>query len=138
MIDRGDRCRVTATLRPGLQPGHDLFNLFDIFLDARRLHLAEPDALLGGVHEILAVPKDGDDRNPQGVEEAHELCKALGVLARAIGHDGELAIAAIDFQLNDPSVQMTEEETELFWRERVRLMKSLVQLRYAQAQRTSF
>jgi len=52
--------------------------------------------------------------------------------------DIENAIAAIDFQLNDPSVRMTEEETELFWRERVRLMKSLVQLRYAQAQRTSF
>jgi len=52
--------------------------------------------------------------------------------------DIENAIAAIDYQLNDPAVQMTEEETELFWRERVRLMKSLVQLRYAQAQRTSF
>lgn len=52
--------------------------------------------------------------------------------------DIEDAIAAIDFQLNDPAVQMTQEETELFWRERVRLMNSLVQLRYAQAQRTSF
>jgi len=52
--------------------------------------------------------------------------------------DIENAIAAIDFQLNDPSVQMTGEETELFWRERVRLMKSLVQLRYAQAQRAAF
>jgi hypothetical protein len=52
--------------------------------------------------------------------------------------DIENAIAAIDFQLNDSSVQMTEDETELFWRERVRLMKSLVQLRYAQAQRTAF
>ena len=40
-------------------------------------------------------------------------------------------------ELNDPAVQMTQEETELFWRERVRLMNSLVQLRYAQAQRTS-
>ena len=52
--------------------------------------------------------------------------------------DIESAIAAIDFQLNDAGVQMTPEETELFWRERVRLMKSLVQLRYAQAQRTAF
>jgi hypothetical protein len=47
-------------------------------------------------------------------------------------------IAAIDYQLNDPAVQMTAEEKELFWRERVRLMKSLVQLRYAQTQRASF
>ena len=47
-------------------------------------------------------------------------------------------IAAIDFQLNNKAQPLTEDEQELFWRERVRLMKSLVQLRYAQAQRTSF
>jgi hypothetical protein len=47
-------------------------------------------------------------------------------------------IAAIDFELNDPGVEMTPEEEELFWRERVRLMKLLVQMRYAQAQRTAF
>ncbi|MDH3531318.1 MAG: hypothetical protein OEO82_00230 [Gammaproteobacteria bacterium] len=47
-------------------------------------------------------------------------------------------IAAIDYQLGDAGVQMTPEETEIFWRERVRLMNSLVQLRYAQAQRTAF
>jgi len=47
-------------------------------------------------------------------------------------------IAAIDYQLNDSSTQMTPEEQEIFWRERVRLMNSLVQLRYAQAQRAAF
>ena len=47
-------------------------------------------------------------------------------------------VAAIDYQLNDPDVQMTSEETEIFWRERVRLMKLLVRLRYAQAQRTAY
>jgi hypothetical protein len=47
-------------------------------------------------------------------------------------------IAAIDYQLNDPDVSMTSEEQEVFWRERVRLMKLLVRLRYAQAQRTAF
>jgi len=47
-------------------------------------------------------------------------------------------IAAIDYQLNDPSLQMTEADEEIFWRERVRLMKLLVGLRYAQAQRTGF
>ena len=47
-------------------------------------------------------------------------------------------IAAIDYQLNDPQIRMTPEEQEVFWRERVRLMKLLVQLRYAQAQRTAF
>ncbi len=52
--------------------------------------------------------------------------------------DLEDRIAAIDYQLNDPDVQMTSSDRELFWRERVRLMNSLLQLRYAQAQRAAF
>ena len=52
--------------------------------------------------------------------------------------DLEDRIAAIDYQLSDPVVQMTQREQEIFWGERVRLMKSLVRLRYAQAQRTAF
>ena len=52
--------------------------------------------------------------------------------------DLEDRIAAIDYQLNDPSINMLDEDRELFWRERVRLMKSLLQLRYAQAQRAAF
>lgn len=47
-------------------------------------------------------------------------------------------IAAIDYQLNDPTVAMTDEDKHIFWRERVRLMKLLVGLRYAQAQRASY
>lgn len=47
-------------------------------------------------------------------------------------------IAAIDYQLNDPSYAMTDDEKEIFWRERVRLMKLLVGLRYAQAQRSGY
>ncbi len=47
-------------------------------------------------------------------------------------------ISAIDFQLSDPEIRMTPEDQELFWRERVRLMKLLVRLRTAQAQRTAF
>jgi len=47
-------------------------------------------------------------------------------------------IAAIDYQLNDATVTMTDEDEHIFWRERVRLMKLLVGLRYAQAQRAAF
>jgi hypothetical protein len=47
-------------------------------------------------------------------------------------------IAAIDYQLNDPEAEWAEGDKEIFWRERVRLMKLLLQLRYAQAQRTAF
>ena len=52
--------------------------------------------------------------------------------------DLEDRVAAIDYQLNSPDVTMSDEDRELFWRERVRLMKSLLQLRYAQAQRAAF
>lgn len=52
--------------------------------------------------------------------------------------DLEDRIAAIDYQLNDPDVKMTSDDRTLFWRERVRLMNSLLQLRYAQAQRAAF
>lgn len=47
-------------------------------------------------------------------------------------------IAAIDYRLNHPGIRMTRREQEVYWRERVRLMDSLVQLRYAQMQRGSF
>ncbi len=47
-------------------------------------------------------------------------------------------IAAIDYQLNDPGAQLSPGDKQIFWRERVRLMKSLLGLRYAQAQRTAF
>lgn len=47
-------------------------------------------------------------------------------------------IAAIDLRLNAPGAEMTPEEREACWRERVRLMDSLVRLRYAQIQRVAF
>jgi hypothetical protein len=47
-------------------------------------------------------------------------------------------IAAIDYVLNDPANGFTHEQSEAYWRERVRLMNSLLSLRYAQAQRKAF
>ncbi len=47
-------------------------------------------------------------------------------------------IAAIDYRLNQSPVRMSHAQTEVYWRERVRLMNLLVQLRTAQAQRSSF
>ncbi len=47
-------------------------------------------------------------------------------------------IAAIDYQLNHPAIRKNSAQKQLYWRERVRLMDSLVKLRYAQAQRSSF
>ena len=52
---------------------------------------------------------------------------------------GELedGIAAIDHALSDPSGSLSDEQTEQLWRERVRLMDSLVRVRYAQSRRNS-
>lgn len=47
-------------------------------------------------------------------------------------------IAAIDYQLNDPAAEWADGERKIFWRERVRLMNLLLQLRYAQAQRAAY
>lgn len=52
--------------------------------------------------------------------------------------DLQSRIAAIDNRLNDPERALSSEQQEAFWRERVRLMDSLLRLRYAQAQRVSF
>lgn len=47
-------------------------------------------------------------------------------------------IAAIDYELTDRQGRMSRDELESYWRERVRLMDSLLRLRYAQVQRGSF
>ena len=47
-------------------------------------------------------------------------------------------VAAIDDRLNQSPVRMSHAQMEVYWRERVRLMNLLVQLRTAQAQRSSF
>ena len=47
-------------------------------------------------------------------------------------------IAEIDYWLNHPQVRMNPVQAEIYWRERVRLMNSLVSLRRAQAQRMAF
>lgn len=50
----------------------------------------------------------------------------------------ENRIAAIDYRLNHPGVRLTRAEARIYWRERVRLMNLLVNMRYAQAQRMAF
>ncbi len=47
-------------------------------------------------------------------------------------------IAAIDYVLNHPELGLSPEQEEIYWRERVRLMNLLLQLRTAQAQRMTF
>lgn len=47
-------------------------------------------------------------------------------------------IAAIDYRFNHPAIRMSPIEAEMYWRQRVRLMNSLLNLRRAQLQRAAF
>lgn len=47
-------------------------------------------------------------------------------------------VSAIDYVLANPDFELSLEQQEVYWRERVRLMNSLLQLRAAQAQQLSF
>jgi hypothetical protein len=47
-------------------------------------------------------------------------------------------IAAIDYRLNDSPVRLSHAQMEVYWRERVRLMNLLVQLRTAQTRGGAF
>ena len=47
-------------------------------------------------------------------------------------------IAAIDYRLNDSPIRLSHAQMEVYWRERVRLMNLLVQLRTAQTQSGAF
>ena len=75
------------------------------------------------------------ERDLRMLPEQPEVARA-GTLATI--DDLEARIGAIDYRLSDPQASLTRAEQEMYWRERVRLLDSLVQLRYAQAQRVSF
>ena len=47
-------------------------------------------------------------------------------------------VAGIDYLLNHPELHLSPGQEEIYWRERVRLMNSLLRLRTAQAQRMSY
>lgn len=47
-------------------------------------------------------------------------------------------IAAIDYRLSHPSARLTRAEAEIYWRERVRLMNLLYNVRYAQVQQAVY
>lgn len=101
------------------------------------------------------VPKYSPESSPGGYQAINALMVRSQVLERdlrslpkeprvqragttATISDLQDRIAAIDYQLNDANSSMTPEQQVVFWRERVRLMDLLVQLRYAQTQRMVF
>lgn len=102
--------------------------------DAFPTEPAYVDATDGQNLAALMVQSQVLERNLQALPAKPSLMRA-GTAATI--SDLEDRIAAIDHVLNAPDAGLSEEDTRLYWRERVRLMESLVQLRYAQARRSS-
>lgn len=83
----------------------------------------------------LMVESQQLEQDLRSLPDQPQLVRA-GTAATIAGLEDQ--IAAIDFRLNEASIGMTHEQMELYWRERVRLMNLLVQLRTAQAHRSAF
>jgi hypothetical protein len=75
------------------------------------------------------------ERNLRALPAEPSLARASTVVTIA---DLQDQIASIDYLLNHPEFNVSPEQREVYWRERVRLMNSLLQLRTAQAQRMAF
>lgn len=115
----------------------------------------ETDATVAGVTELRTEPEFNESATALRLQSINALMVRSQFLERDLRrlpdspqlmradtaatidelHD---RIAAIDDRLNQPDIVMTRAEQELYWRERVRLMDSLVKLRLAQSQRGTF
>ena len=115
----------------------------------------DSDGQITGTHELHSTPEFSEKSTPSNGELLNTLMvqsQQLEHNLRAIPYQSRLMragtgatilnledqIAMIDYQLNYPETRMNRVQAQNYWRERVRLMDSLVQLRYAQAQRASF
>ena len=81
---------------PIVEPADEKFKLLQILLDLVWRQFANADTGFGGMHEILAVTHNRDDRYAERIQEAHEFRETLGTLSRAIRNDSELTVTAID------------------------------------------
>jgi len=84
---------------------------------------------------VLMVQSQQLEQNLRAIPYQPRLMRASTVATISNLED---RISAIDYQLIYPGIRMSPAQKQMYWRERVRLMNSLVQLRYAQAQRASF
>ena len=91
----------------------------------------------GSVHDLNALKVESQilERNLRLLPEQPAVMK-VSTATTIQGIQNQ--IAAIDYRLNDRTIKLDPEQEEIYWRERVRLMKSLVRLRYAQSQRIAF
>jgi hypothetical protein len=83
----------------------------------------------------LMVESRQIERNLRALPAQPSLVRASTVATIAELQD---QVAAIDYLLNHPDLQLSPAQEEIYWQERVRLMNSLLRLRTAQSQRVSF
>ncbi|MDX1481309.1 MAG: hypothetical protein R3315_06525 [Woeseiaceae bacterium] len=93
------------------------------------------DAALYESINALMVQSRLLERDLRRLPEQPQVARA-GTLATI--DDLQSRIAAIDYELSERQSDMSREQLEAYWRERVRLMDSLLRLRYAQSQRMAF
>lgn len=85
--------------------------------------------------QALMVESQLLERNLRAIPEQPRLIRAGTAATMAQLED---RIALIDFWLNHPGANLSNDQKMFYWQERVRLMNALLQLRYAQAQKAAF
>ncbi len=83
----------------------------------------------------LMVESRQIERNLRALPAQPSLVRASTVVTISELQD---QVAGIDYLLNHPELHLSPGQEEIYWRERVRLMNSLLRLRTAQVQRMSF
>ena len=83
----------------------------------------------------LMVQSQQLEQDLRSLPEQPQLVRAGTAVTIAAVED---QIAAIDYRLNDSPVRLSHAQMEVYWRERVRLMNLLVQLRTAQTRSGAF
>ena len=85
--------------------------------------------------QALMVESQLLERDLRAIPEQPRLIRAGTAATMAQLED---RIALIDFWLNHPGANLSNDQKMFYWQERVRLMNALLQLRYAQAQKAAF
>lgn len=123
---------VLAVLQwPALQTGDPLPDEFD---DVPTFN-GETQAAGLQVLNALMVESQQIERDLRALPEEPSVVRA-GTAATIV--ELEDRIAAIDYRLNHSDIALSPAQAEAYWRERVRLMNLLLQLRKAQASRMTF
>jgi hypothetical protein len=85
--------------------------------------------------QALMVQSQLLERNLRAIPDQPRVMRAGTAATMAQLED---RIFDIDFVLNHPGANLSNEQKRFYWQERVRLMNALLQLRYAQARKAAF